>query len=182
MYIQFEEAPIAKFFFANTRSSLLWLVVRVYVGWQWLHAGWEKIYSSTWVGAESGQALTGFVSNALSKTSGPHPDVQGWYGHFLEIVVLPNPSFWAHIITFAEIAIGIALIIGIFTGIASFFGLFMNFNFLLAGAISINPILACLSVLLVLSWKVAGYIGCDRYVLPLLGTPWKPGKIFSHTE
>lgn len=26
-----------------------------------------------------------------------------------------------------------------------------------------------------LAWKVAGYIGLDRFVLPYLGTPW-PGK------
>ena len=28
-----------------------------------------------------------------------------------------------------------------------------------------------------LAWKVAGYYGLDRYVLPLLGTPWHPGPI-----
>jgi hypothetical protein len=28
-------------------------------------------------------------------------------------------------------------------------------------------------VLLILAWKNAGYIGLDRYLLPLLGTPWK---------
>ncbi|MBP6912041.1 MAG: DoxX family membrane protein [Candidatus Pacebacteria bacterium] len=182
MYIQFEEAPIARYFFANTRIAVLWLIVRLYVGWQWFEAGWGKLHSPAWIGSESGQALNGFVSNALSKTSGPHPDVQGWYGHFLENIVLANPSLWAHVVTFAEITIGIALIVGIFTGIAAFFGLFMNFNFLLAGAVSVNPILAFLGVFLVLAWKIAGYIGLDRFVLPLLGTPWKPGTIFTHKE
>ena len=31
------------------------------------------------------------------------------------------------------------------------------------------------AVLLVLAWKIAGYIGLDYFVLPWLGTPW-PGK------
>ena len=30
-----------------------------------------------------------------------------------------------------------------------------------------------LGVLLVLAWKNAGYIGLDRFLLPLLGTPWQ---------
>ena len=30
-----------------------------------------------------------------------------------------------------------------------------------------------LAVGLMLAWKVAGYYGLDRYLLPLLGTPWK---------
>jgi thiosulfate dehydrogenase [quinone] large subunit len=30
-----------------------------------------------------------------------------------------------------------------------------------------------LAVGLMLAWKVAGYYGLDRYLLPLLGTPWR---------
>ena len=29
-----------------------------------------------------------------------------------------------------------------------------------------------------LAWKVAGYYGVDRYLLPMLGTPWRPGVGF----
>jgi thiosulfate dehydrogenase [quinone] large subunit len=28
-----------------------------------------------------------------------------------------------------------------------------------------------------LAWKVAGYYGVDRYLLPMLGTPWHPGPV-----
>ena len=45
----------------------------------------------------------------------------------------------------------------------------------LAGSASTNPVLFGLGVFLVLGWKVAGFWGLDRYLLPLLGTPWKPG-------
>lgn len=48
----------------------------------------------------------------------------------------------------------------------------MNMAFMLAGTTSTNPVLAMLGVLLILAWKNAGYIGLDRYLLPLLGTPW----------
>ena len=48
----------------------------------------------------------------------------------------------------------------------------MNLNFLLAGAVSINPIIGTLAMFLMLAWRIAGYYGVDRYLLPLLGTPW----------
>jgi thiosulfate dehydrogenase [quinone] large subunit len=35
-----------------------------------------------------------------------------------------------------------------------------------------------LAIGLILAWKVAGWIGVDRYLLPLLGTPWHRGRLF----
>jgi len=177
--IQIPEPRLARFLFSDTRIAFLWLVVRLYVGYEWIEAGISKFQSSTWIGSEAGKALTGFVSGALQKTSGAHPDVQGWYAMFLNNVVLPNASFFSYVVTFGEIAIGIALILGAFVGIAAFFGAFMNLNFLLAGTISVNPILFFFELFLVLAWRVAGWYGIDKWLLPHLGTPWKPGTIFN---
>jgi thiosulfate dehydrogenase [quinone] large subunit len=33
-------------------------------------------------------------------------------------------------------------------------------------------------VWLVLAWKTAGWIGLDRWLLPLLGMPWRGGVLF----
>src|SRR5215469_12027418 len=43
------EPPIAKFLFADTRMAWVWLIVRLYVGYEWLTAGLEKLtgYSFT---------------------------------------------------------------------------------------------------------------------------------------
>ncbi len=87
-------------------------------------------------------------------------------------------TWFAKLVTAGEILIGIALILGIFTGIAAFFGSFMNINYLMAGAVSTNPILFVIATWLVLAWKVAGWWGLDRWILPALGTPWRPGYIF----
>lgn len=165
--------PVARLVFENTKSAWFWLLVRLYVGWAWLQAGFNKVGESTWTGENAGTAVKGFVSGALGKTSGAHPDVQGWYAAFLENVVLPNADVFGHMVAWGELLIGIALIVGAFTGIAAFFGMFMNLNFLLAGAVSTNPILFVLGIGLVLSWKVAGYWGVDRWLLPKLGVPWK---------
>lgn len=109
---------------------------------------------------------------ALAKTAGANPAVQGWYAYFLQHVVLPGAPVLSYMVTFGEILIGLGLIFGALTGIAAFFGVFMNLNFMLAGAVSINPVIGTLALFLVLAWRVAGYYGVDRYLLPLLGTPW----------
>lgn len=176
--LRLEDPPVAKALFGDVRWAWLWLLVRLYVGWQWLSAGWGKLGNPAWTGENSGAAITGFVQGALDKTSGAHPDVQGWYAWFLQNLVLPNASTWAYLVTWGEILVGIALILGIFTGIAAFFGSLMNLNYLLAGTVSTNPILFSLAILLILAWKTAGWWGLDRWVLPALGTPWSPGLVF----
>lgn len=176
---QIPESGVSKALFADTRLSWLWLIVRVYVGWQWLEAGWGKVTNPVWVGPNAGKALSGFLQGALSKTDGLHPDVQSWYADFLTNFVIPNVSAFSHTVAFGEVLIGIALILGAFTGIAAFFGAFMNMNFLLAGTVSTNPVLFLGELFLILAWRTAGWIGVDRYLLPKLGTPWYPGNLFS---
>ncbi|MFA7309463.1 MAG: DoxX family membrane protein [Candidatus Paceibacterota bacterium] len=169
-----EESPFSHFFTADTRSAWLWLILRVYLGYLWFEAGWEKFNNPAWVGSNAGQALTGFVNGALTKTAGAHPDVQGWYASFLETAVLPHVATWSYLVTFGEMLVGIALIVGFLVGISALFGVFMNLNFMLAGAVSVNPIWATLGIGLILAWKVAGYWGADRYVLPLLHRSIRP--------
>ncbi len=180
--ITMEDPPIARFLFSDVRFSWFWLIVRLYTGYVWLAAGWEKIISPAWVGAQAGTALTGFVNGALKQTAGAHPNVQGWYAAFLQDIVLPAAPLWSGIVAFGELAVGIALILGIFTGIAAFFGGFMNVNYLLAGTVSTNPFLFVFATWLVLAWKTAGWIGLDHWIFPALGTPWRPGKVFRAPE
>jgi thiosulfate dehydrogenase [quinone] large subunit len=176
--VRLEEPPVSQALFGEIRWAWLWLIVRLYVGWQWLQAGLGKLGNPTWTGDQAGTALTGFVNGALEKASGTHPAVQFWYAWFLENMVLPNARFWAYLVSWGEVLVGAALIVGIFSGIAAFFGLFMNMNYLLAGTVSTNPILLVLALFLILAWRIAGWWGLDRWVLPALGTPWKPGLVF----
>lgn len=184
---QIAEPPIARFLFADTRMAWLWLIVRLYVGYEWLTAGLDKMtgysfsFDSTfgtktgtpWVfSGHDGAAITGFAKGAIAKSSGAHAAVQDWYAWLLQHVVIPNAGLFAYLVTFGEVLVGIALILGLLTGIAAFFGVFMNLNYLLAGTVSTNPVLGFLALFLILAWRVAGYYGLDSYVLPLLGTPW----------
>ena len=122
--------------------------------------------------------LQSFLKTSLVKAAGAHPDVQGWYAAFIQNFVMPHAAGFGLVVACGEFLVGIALILGIFTGIAAFFGTFMNLNYLLAGAVSINPILLILQLFLILAWRVAGWYGLDRWLLPALGTPWQKGKAF----
>jgi len=161
-----EVSKCTHFFVANTKSSWLWLIIRVYLGWEFLIAGWEKFTSPAWIGSSVGTGISGFVQGALAKTGGLHPDVQMWYASFLQTAVSAHPVVWSYAITYGEMAVGLGLIFGCLTGVAAFFGIFMNLNFMLAGSISTNPILALLGIGILLARRVSGHIGLDYWVRP----------------
>lgn len=175
---ELREPPFARWLFADTRASWIWLIVRLYLGYEWITSGLGKLGSPAWTGPQAGAAVNGFAQGALAKTGGDHPDVTGWYAWFLQNLVIPNAGIFGWLITLGELAVGLALIVGALTGVAAFFGIVMNANYLLAGTVSSNPILIILGTLLVLAWRNAGWIGVDRWLLPALGTPWQPGEVF----
>jgi thiosulfate dehydrogenase (quinone) large subunit len=177
---RFPEPAISTFFLASEGSAALWFVVRMDVGAEWLLAGWEKITSPAW--GTSGKALSGFVAGALAKSSGANPAVQGWYAWFLQHIVQPGAGFFSFIVTWGEFAVGVGVLLGVLTGIAAGFGVLMNLNYLLAGTVSVNPVLGMFGLFLCFSWRISGWIGFDRWLLPALGLPWKPGALFRAQE
>lgn len=180
--VEFVEPFFARLMFAYSGTAWIWILVRVYVGWEWLMAGWEKVQNPVWVGDKAGAAISGFLNGALAKASGPHPDVQGWYAAFIQHVALPHAAVFSYMVAYGELLVGLALILGIFTGIAAFFGTFMNLNYLFAGTVSVNPLLLVLQLFLIMAWRIAGYWGLDRWILPALGTPWQAGSIFKKAD
>lgn len=171
--LEIPEPEFSRLLFADVRLAPLWTIIRLYLGYEWLTAGWGKLTNpaGVWVGDKAGTAITGFLNGALQKTDGDHPDVQGFYAWFIENVALPNAVLFSYLVTIGEIAVGLALILGLFTGIAAFFGGFMSSNFLLAGTVSSNPVLFILATFIVLAWRTSGYWGLDRWVLPRAGVP-----------
>ena len=85
--------------------------------------------------------------------------------------------WFAKLISVGELLIGIALITGLFVGITAFLAGFMNWNFIMAGSASVNGVFFGLAVLLVLAWRIAGYIGLDYFLLPRLAELWTPAKV-----
>jgi thiosulfate dehydrogenase [quinone] large subunit len=168
--------PIARLLFEDTRFSVVWAVVRILLGLSWVDAASHKLSSPAWM--QTGEALKGFWANAVKiPETGKPPISFDWYRSFLQGLLDSGAYVWfAKLIAVGELLIGVALILGAFVGIAAFFGAVMNWNFIMAGSASTNPLLLIAAILLVLAWKTAGYYGADRYLLPRLGTPWNRGK------
>jgi thiosulfate dehydrogenase [quinone] large subunit len=174
------DPPIVQRMFSSTRWSWLWLIARLYIGYEWLTSGIGKLGNPAWM--NGGEALKGFWTNAVRIPEAPArpPIAFDWYRQFLQAMLDAQSYTWfAKLIAVGETLIGIALIVGAFVGVAAFFGAFLNWNFMMAGSASTNPLMMVITILLILAWKNAGWLGLDRWLLPLLGTPWRPGRAFA---
>lgn len=177
-----KDPQIAHLLFNDSRIAAFWLGVRLYVGYEWLAAGVHKVTDPAWM--NGGTALKGFWTRVIAQPAPPAraPITYDWYRDFLSFLLGNQGYTWfAPLVAVGEVLVGVGLIVGCLVGFAAFFGALMNFNFMLAGSASTNPVLFALAVALILAWKVAGYYGVDRYLLPVLGAPWSPGKLFPQT-
>jgi thiosulfate dehydrogenase [quinone] large subunit len=206
--VYIEEPKFSRWLFGSSQAAWIWLIARIWLGWEWFQAGWTKVfggnitwrfwnwgddaYSLTgdgsigWIrsGTVEGQdigvgdAVAGFARGGIESAEGPHPDVAySWYVEFLEWIEKTAHPVLGPTVAVGEVVIGIALILGLFTGIAALLGSVLNFSFVFAGSAGVNPAMLLVSGLLVLAWRNAGWYGLDRWVLPALGTPWHRGEL-----
>jgi thiosulfate dehydrogenase [quinone] large subunit len=170
-----QDPPFARFLFADTRASAIWLPVRIFFGWAFLDASLHKLQDPKWM--DTGVALQGYWQNAVAVNpdTGKGAITYEWWRGFLQFMLDNQAYTWfAKVVAIGEFLVGVGVIVGGLVGIAALFGATLNVAFLLSGSASTNPILLLAAILLVLAWKVAGWIGADRFLLPLLGTPWQP--------
>jgi len=175
---QIDDPAWWKLLLGNTYLAVLWLPIRFFVGQEWLMAGEHKVRSSEWM--DGGAALQGYWTKAttVNPETGASKITYSWFNDFITYMLDNEWYTWfAKLVAVGEVLVGLGLIFGALVGIAAFFGTVLNFNFMLAGTVSSNPVLFALTVFLVLGWKVAGFLGLDRFLLPLLGTPWQMGRI-----
>jgi thiosulfate dehydrogenase [quinone] large subunit len=177
--VEVEGPAFTRYLFSNTRAGLLWLPIRIFLGFAWLEAGLHKLFPvGKAVGAgwlDGGASLQKYWTGAVAIPDTGSPKIAfEWYRDFLNILLSNDAFVWfAFLIVFGEIAVGLGLLTGTLTGVAAFFGALMNMSFLLAGSSSSNPVLFTMAIGLILAWRVAGYYGIDRYLLPMLGVPWR---------
>jgi thiosulfate dehydrogenase [quinone] large subunit len=176
---QLADIPFTKTLFEGKALSWLWLAIRLYLGYQWIESGWGKVTNPAWM--QGGEALKGFWERAVIIPDAPaRPAIAfDWYRNFIQFMLDSGNYVWfAKLVAVGELLVGAALILGIFIGLTAFIGGFMNWNFMMAGSASVNPVFLILSILLVLAWKTSGWIGLDRWLLVQVGTPWQPGLLF----
>jgi thiosulfate dehydrogenase (quinone) large subunit len=164
----------ADWLYRSRAASAIWLAVRLLLGYWWLNAGYQKIWGSEkavfWFGGGAGVrgfATAGILGSATGKSGASY----GWWAAFLHNFVIPNASWIAKLIALGELAVGVALILGLFTGLAAFGGLTLNMIYMFTGSAGVNPAYMILEVPLILAWRNAGYLGLDRYALD--GAWWK---------
>jgi thiosulfate dehydrogenase [quinone] large subunit len=152
-------------------AKMVCTVLRIYVGWEWLSRGFDKNFSAdsiNWVGSQAGSHVTAFMQGALNKSTGAHPDVQWLYADFAKYLALPHATIFSFLTAWGELAVGIALIFGCFTTFALLGALFLNFNYLFAGTVSMNPVLILIEMILLWIGAASYYLGIDRILLPKL--------------
>ena len=145
----------------NKQVSILLTVLRVYLGYTWVMAGWGKITGGQF-------DASGFLQGALVKATGENPVVQGWWAVFLENVAIPNVEAFSFLVPWGELLVGLGLLIGCFTKTAVFFGIAMNFSYMFSGTTSTNPQLVLLSMFILVSAMNAGRYGVDGMIMPTL--------------
>ena len=161
-----------KFLRENKVAAALLAVLRIYLGYAWLTAGYHKITG----GFDAAGFLKGAAANPVA---GPGGIVYGWYVDFLNAFAIPNVELFNVLIPWGEFLVGLGLILGCLTSAAMFFGLIMNFSFMLAGTVSHNPTDILMGFIILVAGANAGKYGLDRYVLPFINkTVFKKEKQF----
>lgn len=156
---------INKFLRENVYAAGLLTLLRLYLGWDWMHHGWQKL-----TGDKAFDA-TGFLKNAIAKPvleTGTQNQLYPNYVSFIDNFALPNAKLFSFLIPWGEFLVGLGLILGCLTTAAMFFGLLMNFMFMYAGTVSSNPWLIMLGFIILAAGANAGKFGADYYVLPYL--------------
>jgi thiosulfate dehydrogenase [quinone] large subunit len=151
-------------------TGILWAIVRIWVGWQFLTAGLSKIGTPAWTGAHAGDQIRQLLGVAVSPkmTGGSHPTVLGPYAWMIRHLFLPNAAPLAYLVTAAELVVGIALILGLCTRIAAAGGACLNLLYLLSGSAGVNPLMLSIELAIVLVGATAGLIGLDLFLMPSL--------------
>jgi thiosulfate dehydrogenase (quinone) large subunit len=150
---------LVKFLRENTISAALFAALRIFLGYQWMTAGFHKI--------TGGFDASGFLKGAIANpVKGPDGIVYGGWVSFLESFAIPNADLFNVLVPWGEFLVGLGLILGCLTTAAAFFGVVMNFAFMLSGTISHNPTDIIMGVLIMVAGYNAGKFGLDRYVVP----------------
>jgi len=145
--------------FRGDKIAILWSLLRILIGTQWLISGYHKI---------GGFDATGFIKDSINLVSTPNAALLDWYATFLEYFVLQNITIFNFLISWGEFLVGLGLILGLFTKIALLAAAFMNLNFMLAGATYINPILYTLEIILLIIGPATYRYGIDYFMKPKL--------------
>jgi thiosulfate dehydrogenase [quinone] large subunit len=155
--------------------SVAYLAARLYVGWEFLHAGWLKA-TSGWYTQHAGLlevkgTLLGAIAGSHASAKDPFPAVAHWYAYLAQHVFIPHAELVSYLVVTGELLVGIGLILGLFLRLSAFFGITLNSLFMFAGALGagLNPEMVILGFVVLTGGAAAVYAAsADRFALPAL--------------
>lgn len=127
------------------------LMIRLGSGFFMLFQGWEKL--------TGGFAIDGLVSVIKNNQDSPQ-----WFKFFFETVIAHNLELFKWMVQLGEIAIGLSLILGVCTYAASFFGVFIMLNYILADMIFTYPIQLFFFIILLMNKRTLNTISLKYFI------------------
>ena len=167
--------------FGQTRFAWAWFAVRLFLGWQWLMTGRQLMGDPGWM--PGGAELRDFWQRTLHPAGPDSTASPGTWHDLIEFMLRHGWYTWiGPVVAIGAVVAGICLILGLLVGVAAFGGAMVLLQLppdLSGGA---NPLALGLAILLMFAWKTAGWIGLDRWVLPLLGAPWRGSTLLGRAD
>jgi thiosulfate dehydrogenase [quinone] large subunit len=141
----------------NKKASLVWTAMRIWLGIMWLQAGISKLW-----GAEN----SAFLHNNGAGVAGFAHGVgaYSWWSLFMHAFVVPNASWIAVTVAFAEFAIGCCLVLGFLTPLAALGSLALLFTYVMSGTASVCAFYALFSIVILATWQTSSWIGVDGLI------------------
>jgi len=153
-------ARAARWPFASRFASPLWLGLRIYLGMIWLQFGHAKVQGG-WLGGDALRPLLRAV--AQGQTPAPFP----FYRHVAGALVASGADqLLSVMIPLAELAVAAAFFSGLLLAPAALGAVLLNLNLILSGVATwaFDGRIILLQLLLLVAWRVAGYLGLGHVV------------------
>lgn len=156
-------------------ASVILLLLRLYLGFSWLKSGIGKVIG----GFDANGFLQNSINHPVMTAEGAHMQYP-LFNWFLETIVVPMSPVINVLIPVCELVVGITLILGLFTPIGVTLGLILNFLFLFAGAVSVNPLFILIGIFIFMGGYNSGKLGIDFFIKSLFS--YKAFQIFNYYQ
>lgn len=132
----------------QTKDRAIWLrLVTLILGVEWLRAGLEKV-------------LNPEFSSGLNKTLGffASKNPSNFFVGLINSYFIPNSEVFAMLVSWGEVFVGLALIIGFFVNFSLIIAIFMNLNFYFAAGwtgvstAGLNALMILIQLILIFSY------------------------------
>jgi uncharacterized membrane protein YphA (DoxX/SURF4 family) len=155
--------------FTSRLASPIWLGVRIYLGWFWLQMGLVK-FRDGWLTTNPLEPM--FQAIAAGNTAAPFAAYRSLIQLLLDLGMAPVMSVTFPVL---EVAAGLAFLSGVLIVPAAVGATLLNVNLLLSGIahLSFDGRFIVLQLLLILAWRVAGYIGFEGVLARGLRAAWR---------